>query len=422
MTVGRDEAFDRLRRVAERGGTLRIAYGSDIDSVSAAAILFSEALRLGARAVARPYGVILDLARVRHEVSEGDLLVAVGLLVKGEPSALGLDDMLLIEPGDYPIMENFLLRGIPGSSALAALELLGDRSILQTIRAIVGHYATRCYLLDQGCGDAALAVASRGGELFAASPETLMLALRRQVPLDAAVSATLYPSMASILGDRQAVAESLRGAGVCDEACPTLEEVEGKRDRMSALRSYLSSALPQDLLPRLTSKRVTLRQDAGVLSDLSDLSLLEEALMFREGPQSSLADSLSSYPRALRHGLRYLLEISKSIPRMASRAAKGAAKSSRAVLVEDANVPGQAAAEVFAKSAAFTMTEGDQLLVIRLRLGSGGTYVVGARRREPLDSLISEAEDMGAHHVRCGALVRLWVPQEEDRRFQSLVS
>ncbi|MFP3400782.1 MAG: hypothetical protein RXP91_00415 [Nitrososphaeria archaeon] len=421
MAVEREEVLGLIRRVAERGGTLRIAYNADLDSASAAAIAFSAARRMGARAVARPYEVVLDLSRASREVMEDDALLAIGLLVKGEPSAHGVRDAILIEPSDYPAMRERLASPALGSSALSALEVMGDGSQVQAVRALVGYYATRCYLSDRACGEAA-ARASRLGDRFQQLPDSPMIALRRLAPLDAAISLTPYPSMAYMLGDRPTVAEGLREAGVCADSCPTLEELEGKRESAEALRSYLSRALPKELYPRLIQRRILLRDDAGLLSDMSDLSLLEESLMFREGPQSSLVDSLEFYPRALKRGLESLLEISRSIPRIMSQISRSAQGGGRAILVEELNLPSAASPEVFVKSAAFPMLEGDRILVFRHRSGLGGVYTVGARSSSPVDALLSEAEGMGAHHVTCGPLARIWVPAEEDRRFRSLLT
>jgi hypothetical protein len=422
LTVERGEEFRHLHRIAERGGSIRIAYNADLDSASAASILFSAARRLGVRAVARSYSVVLDLSRIRPEISDDDLLVVVGLLVKGEPTVAGIKDIALIEPGDYRERGELFAGGVRGSASLMALDSLKDYTPFQLVRALVGHYAARCYLWDAPCDDAAAFALSKGGDLLATSPETLMLALRKSAPIDMSIRMTLYPDMAAIIGDQSALAEGLRAAGICGDSCPALDDIEGARDRMSALRSYLSGILPHGLLERLTSNRVLIRPDAGIMSDLSDLSLLEDAIAFKEGPQAALADSLSSYPRAASDGLRSLIEISKYIPKAISSIRRSASKGTRAVLVEDLDVPGAASAEVLLKSATFPMVEDDQLLVMRLAVGIGGTYIIGSRHRAPLDGLLKEVEGMGAHHVSCGPLTRLWIPPEEDRRFQSLLA
>ncbi len=419
MNTGVEDVLDRLRRLGSRGGTLRILYNSDLDSVSAASIAFAASRRLGVKVVARPYNVVLDLSKVRNEVFDEDLILAIGLLVKGEPAALGVKEMLIVEPGEYPQRKEQALAG-PASAALAAFEALGGGSPLQLIRSIVGYYATRCYLSDGRCGDVA-GVASKGGDLLDSSPETLMSALRLSLPIDASIYLTIYPSLASMLGDAPTISEGLRGAGVCSERCPTLAEVEGRRELASALRSYASSALPGDLVSRIFSRRIVLRSEAGVLSDLSDLSLLEEMLLLKEGPQRALSDSLSAYPGVVRAGMGALPEAVKLISRWASQAKRSASGRARAI-VDEFEASNAALAEVLLKSATFPVAEGDQVLAIRIRSGVGGSYLVSARRRAAVEGLLAEAEGMGAHYVWSGALARVWVPAEEDRRFLSLMT
>jgi hypothetical protein len=421
LNVGTGEGLDKLRRVASRGGSLRILYNADLDSVSAASIVLAASRRLGIRAVARPYNLVLDLSKVRNEVFEEDLLLVIGLLVKGEPAALGIKDIMLVEPGEYAQRREQTVPG-PASAALSALNAFGDGSPLQLIRSVVGYYATRCYLSDAPCDEVTTSVISRGGDLLDASPETLMSTLRMFLPIDESIHLTLYPNLAFMIGDVPSISEGLRDAGVCRERCPTLDEIESKRDLASALRSYMSGVLPQDLFGRVFSRRIGLRPSAGVLSDLSDLSLLEEMLALRDGPQRALSDSLSAYPGVVREGIRSLVEASKSISRWISQARKSASKGARAIVVDDLDVSSATPAEVFLKSATFPIVEGDQLLIVRIKSGIGGSYLVSGRRRAPVDGLLAEADGMGAHHIWCGVLARLWVPSEEDRRFLSLIS
>ena len=419
--MGTGEGLDNLRRVASRGGSLRILYNTDLDSVSAAAIVLAASRRLGIRTIARPYNLVLDLSKARNEIFEEDLLLVIGLLVKGEPAALGIKDIMLVEPGEYAQRKDQTIHG-SASAALSALNAFGDGSPLQLVRSIVGYYATRCYLSDAPCDDIMASIISRGGDLLETSPETLMSTLRMFLPIDESIHLTFYPNLAFMIGDVPSISEGLRDAGICGERCPTLYEIESKRDLASALRSYVSSVLPQDLSGRIISKRIGLRPSAGALSDLSDLSLLEEMLALRDGPQRALSDSLSAYPEVARDGTRSLVEASRSVSRWISQARKSASKGARAVVVEDLDMSSAMSAEVFLKSATFPIVEEDQLLIVRIKSGIGGSYLVSGRRRASVDGLLAEADGMGAHHIWCGALARLWVPSEEDRRFSSLIS
>ncbi len=408
------EGIELLRAVAARGGSLRLLYNADLDSISAASIILSAARRVGVRAVARPQSLVLDLSRAKEETFDGDALVAVGLLAKGEP-VLGRD-FVLVEPGRYPQREGITKWG--GSASLAAHEAFGGGSPLQMIRAIVGLYATRCYLIGDQCGEAASKLVSAGEGVLEYTSETMMSALRRYLPLDASINYTLYPNLRSLLGGQEAITDGLRRRGLCAEGCPRLEEIEGKRDAMSALKSYASEVMPKDVAERMFSRRVSTRLESGALSDLSDLSLLEEMVAAFEGPQRSLVDSLSAYPGAL-GGVGHLVEAFKAVSRLGSRA-KGSSQGSRSILVED--LQGPALAEVFLKSSALILLEGDQLLVAKVKSLTGGSYLVAARNRSALEGLLAEVEGLGAHAVASGAVLRLWVPPEDERRFLSLIT
>lgn len=418
-----DDLVSSVEHNSSSGNLIRIYYQDSVDDISAAAQIFVYAFQRRARILARSFNQVVDLSKVLSESRDGELIIIVGGIVIGEYKVKGREVFHLVT--NHEPKHEYMLTppNVMESNALWTFSILGCDAMSAAVRALVGYYSTRCYLLEKRdlCeGDELLIDELARREIVRVIERTLMLALRKSAPLDLSLASTPYPSLEGLSGNRGAARDLLSELGICEEGrCPPLERIENDEELMASLTNALGKLSSEDRVRALVSSRSEIVGVSGWLADASDLALALEAYSTStsRSPQGLFAEILQGYPTMGHSGLLSLLEMSDNLKKIAFSIRKSSVKG-RALFAEPGLNEGSLhVLEPALKSMLYSQLGEDPLALIKVAASSHGvTYLAGSRDPVLLDSFLKEMRTYGARYTSSGPIARIWIPSASEER------